>query len=71
MREDPAEPSRVATGGKENCLKIYDLNRPDVGTVFKAKNVSLALGQSMCLCYKYIHNIGHNVHCVWFSCFST
>ena len=54
MREDPAEPSRVATGGKENCLKIYDLNRPDVGTVFKAKNVSLALGQSMWLCYKYI-----------------
>lgn len=32
-------PLLVATGGKENILKLWDGNRPDVGPVFKAKNV--------------------------------
>lgn len=41
MKEDPSKPSLVSTGGKENCLKLYDLNRPDAGAVFKAKNVSI------------------------------
>jgi len=30
----------VATGGKENELKIWDLQRPDDAAVFSAKNVS-------------------------------
>ncbi|XP_067943635.1 WD repeat-containing protein 74-like isoform X1 [Watersipora subatra] len=39
MREDPANNYCVSTGGKENGLKIFDLNRPEVGAIFKAKNV--------------------------------
>ena len=29
----------LATGGKENELQLWDMNRPDAGTVFAAKNV--------------------------------
>ena len=34
-------PLLVATGGKENILKLWDGNRPDSGPIFKAKNVSI------------------------------
>ena len=39
MRQDAANPHLVATGGKENDLKIWDLNTPEQ-PVFKAKNVT-------------------------------
>ncbi|XP_076118829.1 WD repeat-containing protein 74 isoform X2 [Alosa pseudoharengus] len=38
MRQNKAQRSRVATGGKENPLKVWDLERPDK-PVFTAKNV--------------------------------
>lgn len=38
MRQDPASGGRVATGGKENPLKVWDLQRPQE-PVFTAKNV--------------------------------
>ncbi|XP_035170218.1 WD repeat-containing protein 74 isoform X1 [Oxyura jamaicensis] len=38
MRQDPARPHRVGTGGKENALKVWDLHRPEE-PVFRAKNV--------------------------------
>ncbi|KAF7238594.1 WD repeat-containing protein 74 [Varanus komodoensis] len=38
MRQDPGQPQRVATGGKENCLKVWDLQQPQE-PVFRAKNV--------------------------------
>ncbi|KAB5543158.1 hypothetical protein PHYPO_G00076000 [Pangasianodon hypophthalmus] len=39
MRQNPSERHRVATGGKENPLKVWDLQRPDT-PVFTAKNVA-------------------------------
>lgn len=39
MRQDPAHPHVVATGGKENALKIWDLQGSEE-PVFRAKNVS-------------------------------
>uniref|UniRef100_A0A1A7WS28 WD repeat-containing protein 74 n=1 Tax=Iconisemion striatum TaxID=60296 RepID=A0A1A7WS28_9TELE len=38
MRQSPVQPNRVATGGKENGLKIWDLERPEE-PVFTAKNL--------------------------------
>ncbi|CAB1442835.1 unnamed protein product [Pleuronectes platessa] len=38
MRLSPVHPNRVATGGKENGLKIWDLERPEEPT-FTAKNL--------------------------------
>uniref|UniRef100_UPI00398E9E60 WD repeat-containing protein 74 n=1 Tax=Pristiophorus japonicus TaxID=55135 RepID=UPI00398E9E60 len=38
MRQDPGRPERVGTGGKENELKVWDLQRPQE-PVFTAKNV--------------------------------
>uniref|UniRef100_UPI00358F886B WD repeat-containing protein 74 n=1 Tax=Myxine glutinosa TaxID=7769 RepID=UPI00358F886B len=38
MRQNPENPQVVATGGKENDLKIWDLQNP-LQPVFKAKNV--------------------------------
>ncbi|XP_048475658.1 WD repeat-containing protein 74 isoform X2 [Rhincodon typus] len=38
MRQDPGRPERVATGGKENDLKVWDLQRLQE-PVFKARNV--------------------------------
>lgn len=39
MRQDPAHPHVVATGGKENALKMWDLQGSEE-PVFRAKNVS-------------------------------
>ncbi|XP_059875061.1 WD repeat-containing protein 74 isoform X3 [Delphinus delphis] len=38
MRQDPARPHMVATGGKENALKVWDLQGSEE-PVFRAKNV--------------------------------
>ncbi|XP_026195263.1 WD repeat-containing protein 74 [Anabas testudineus] len=38
MRQDPVHRHKVATGGKENGLKIWDLERPET-PVFTAKNL--------------------------------
>ncbi|XP_006875090.1 PREDICTED: WD repeat-containing protein 74 isoform X2 [Chrysochloris asiatica] len=38
MRQDPAHPHMVATGGKENALKVWDLQGSEE-PVFRAKNV--------------------------------
>uniref|UniRef100_A0A8D0GRQ8 WD repeat domain 74 n=1 Tax=Sphenodon punctatus TaxID=8508 RepID=A0A8D0GRQ8_SPHPU len=38
MRQNPEQLHHVATGGKENCLKVWDLQRPQE-PVFRAKNV--------------------------------
>nr|XP_045012306.1 WD repeat-containing protein 74 isoform X2 [Jaculus jaculus]XP_045012313.1 WD repeat-containing protein 74 isoform X2 [Jaculus jaculus] len=38
MRQDPAHSHMVATGGKENALKLWDLQRSEQ-PVFRAKNV--------------------------------
>ncbi|XP_042295478.1 WD repeat-containing protein 74 isoform X2 [Sceloporus undulatus] len=38
MRQNPEHPHHVATGGKENCLKVWDLCQPQE-PIFKAKNV--------------------------------
>ncbi|XP_058016757.1 WD repeat-containing protein 74 [Ahaetulla prasina] len=38
MRQNSEQRHRVATGGKENCLKIWDLHQPQE-PVFRAKNV--------------------------------
>ncbi|KAJ7307579.1 hypothetical protein JRQ81_009606 [Phrynocephalus forsythii] len=38
MRQNPEHPQRIATGGKENCLKVWDLHRPEE-PIFRAKNV--------------------------------
>uniref|UniRef100_A0A8C4R983 WD repeat domain 74 n=1 Tax=Eptatretus burgeri TaxID=7764 RepID=A0A8C4R983_EPTBU len=40
MRQNPESPQIVATGGKENNLKIWDLQNP-LKAVFKAKNIIL------------------------------
>ncbi|KAG1651012.1 WD repeat-containing protein 74 [Nymphon striatum] len=37
MRQNPTNPSLIATGGKENLLKVWDLNTSK--SIFKAKNV--------------------------------
>ncbi|XP_051971421.1 WD repeat-containing protein 74-like [Xyrauchen texanus] len=39
MRQNPSQRRHVATGGKENTLKVWDLERPDK-PVFTAKNVA-------------------------------
>lgn len=39
MRQNKSQRTRVATGGKENPLKVWDLERPEKA-VFTAKNVS-------------------------------
>ncbi|XP_050840588.1 WD repeat-containing protein 74 [Serinus canaria] len=38
MRQDPSRPHLVGTGGKENGLKVWDLQRPQE-PLFRAKNV--------------------------------
>uniref|UniRef100_A0A8C6XGG8 WD repeat-containing protein 74 n=1 Tax=Naja naja TaxID=35670 RepID=A0A8C6XGG8_NAJNA len=38
MRQHSQQRHRIATGGKENCLKIWDLHQPQE-PVFRAKNV--------------------------------
>lgn len=38
MRQAPNDPHMIATGGKENDLQIWDLNRPEA-PVFRARNV--------------------------------
>ncbi|XP_050816825.1 WD repeat-containing protein 74 [Gopherus flavomarginatus] len=38
MRQNPAQPQCVGTGGKENALKVWDLYRPEE-PIFRAKNV--------------------------------
>ncbi|XP_061462465.1 WD repeat-containing protein 74 [Rhineura floridana] len=38
MRQNPEQPHRMATGGKENCLKVWDLHQPQE-PIFRAKNV--------------------------------
>ncbi|XP_041345439.1 WD repeat-containing protein 74 [Pyrgilauda ruficollis] len=38
MRQDPARPHLVGTAGKENGLKVWDLQRPQE-PLFRAKNV--------------------------------
>ncbi|ETE58092.1 WD repeat-containing protein 74, partial [Ophiophagus hannah] len=38
MRQNSQQRHRIATGGKENCLKIWDLHQPQE-PVFRAKNV--------------------------------
>lgn len=38
MRQNPAQRSHVATGGRENGLKIWDLQRPEAA-VFAARNL--------------------------------
>lgn len=44
MRQDPGRPNLVATGGKENALKVWDLQgSPE--PVFRAKNVSVGCRQ--------------------------
>ncbi|RXN06885.1 WD repeat-containing 74-like protein [Labeo rohita] len=39
MRQNPSQRHHVATGGKENPLKVWDLERPDK-PIFTAKNVA-------------------------------
>lgn len=39
MRQDPATPHVIATGGKEADLHLWDLQRPEEA-IFTAKNVS-------------------------------
>ena len=41
MRKNPFESCQFATGGNENVLKLWDLNKPEQ-PLFKAKNVSMA-----------------------------
>lgn len=48
MRQNPSERSHVATGGKENPLKVWDLQRPDT-PVFTAKNVRDMYTHSDCM----------------------
>ena len=40
MKQNKGEPHKVATGGKENELKLWDLNRMDV-PIFEAQNVNI------------------------------
>ena len=40
MKASPDVPLLMATGGRENDLKLWDGGRPDAPPVFKAKNVS-------------------------------
>ena len=40
MAANAEELMQVATGGKENDLKLWDGNRLDAGPLFQAKNVS-------------------------------
>lgn len=46
MRQDPAHPHIVATGGKENALKVWDLQGSEE-PVFRAKNVSDRGGEGL------------------------
>lgn len=39
MRQNPSQKHHVATGGKENPLKVWDLEKPDKA-IFTAKNVA-------------------------------
>ena len=39
MKADPHHRTHVAVGGKENAVKLYDIERHDAGPVFQAKNV--------------------------------
>ncbi|XP_001367223.1 WD repeat-containing protein 74 isoform X2 [Monodelphis domestica] len=39
MRQDPDRPHIVATGGKENSLKVWDLQGSSQEPIFRAKNV--------------------------------
>ena len=43
MRQSPASSALLATGGEENDLQLWDLNKP-AQPVFKAKNVSSSRG---------------------------
>ncbi|XP_060110341.1 WD repeat-containing protein 74 isoform X2 [Heteronotia binoei] len=38
MRQNPEQLHHMATGGKENCLKVWDLHQPQE-PIFRAKNV--------------------------------
>ena len=42
MRQNNETPTQVATGGKENDLKLWDLTHPSE-PIFRAKNVSILL----------------------------
>uniref|UniRef100_A0A8C6XFQ7 WD repeat-containing protein 74 n=1 Tax=Naja naja TaxID=35670 RepID=A0A8C6XFQ7_NAJNA len=53
MRQHSQQRHRIATGGKENCLKIWDLHQPQE-PVFRAKNVSSLLA-CLDLC---LHTLG-------------
>ena len=46
MRHNPYQTHQIGTGGKENDLKIWDLNSPNEA-VFNAKNVNIALTNSI------------------------
>lgn len=49
MRQNSEQRHRIATGGKENCLKIWDLHQPQQ-PIFRAKNVSSLLAcLNLCL----------------------
>jgi hypothetical protein len=47
LKQSKTDPSRIATGGKENDLKIWDINRPQ-SAIFKAKNVRIFFIHSIC-----------------------
>lgn len=47
MRQNYSQNNLIATGGKENCLKIWDLNQPDKPT-FTAKNVIFLYSRIFC-----------------------
>ena len=44
MRQSPADSAVLATGGEENDLQLWDLNRPEQ-PVFKAKNVGAVMAR--------------------------
>lgn len=46
MRQNQQQPHLVATGGKDNDLKLWDLQSEAMEPVFKAKNVSLVCSDS-------------------------
>lgn len=48
MRQDPTHTHVVATCGKENALKVWDLQGSEE-PVFRAKNVSGKGGERLCL----------------------
>lgn len=71
MQQNPSQRHHVATGGKENPLKVWDLERPDK-PIFTAKNVrqkkktiNFLAPSSWFLCFKLflfslIHQVAHD-----------